>query len=95
MHLRKIGGGVAAAFGLTAALGSTAACAGTPCEDVKSQIAAKLEAKGVKAYTLDVVAADEVKDQKVVGSCEGGTKKIVYSKGTAAAATSEPPAANP
>jgi hypothetical protein len=89
MQLLKIGGGV------VAVLGFTAVWAGTPCEDVKSQIAAKLEAKGVKAYTLDVVATDDVKDQKVVGSCEGGTKKIVYSRGTAAAATSEPPAAKP
>jgi hypothetical protein len=89
MNLLKIGGGVVAVLGLTSAW------AGTPCEDIKSQIATKLEAKGVKAYTLDVVANDDVKDQKVVGSCEGGTKKIVYSRGTAAAATSEPPAANP
>jgi hypothetical protein len=50
------------------------------CDDLKSEIAAKLDAKGVKNYTLDIVAADEVKDQTVVGSCEGGTKKIVYKR---------------
>ena len=63
------------------------------CEDVKSEIAAKLDAKGVKAYTLDIVADDAVKDQKVVGSCEGGTKKIVYTR--RGAAPSQTPAANP
>ena len=48
--------------------------------ELKSEIAAKLDAKGVKNYTLNIVAAEEVKDQKVVGSCDGGTKRIVYSR---------------
>lgn len=51
------------------------------CDALKDEIEAKLKAKGVKAYTLDVVPADQVKDQKVVGSCDGGTKKIVYKRG--------------
>ena len=56
------------------------AVAGTPCEDLKGEIAKKLDAKGVKAYTLDIVAKDKEGEGKVVGSCEGGTKKIVYSR---------------
>jgi hypothetical protein len=59
---------------------SSAAFAAKPCEELKSEIAAKLDARNVKGYTLDVVAADAVGDRKVVGSCEGGKKKIVYSK---------------
>jgi len=54
--------------------------AGTPCGEVKASIAAKLDAKGVKDYTLDVVATAEVADQKVVGSCDAGAKKIVYQR---------------
>ena len=50
------------------------------CEELKSEIAAKLDAKGVKNYTLEIVPADSVKDEKVVGSCEGGTKRIVYKR---------------
>jgi hypothetical protein len=42
---------------------------------LKSEIAAKLHAKGVKAYSLEALAKDEVKDQTVVGSCDGGSKK--------------------
>jgi hypothetical protein len=49
-----------------------------PCEELKSEIAAKIDANGVKNYTLEIVANDQVGDRKVVGSCEGGTKKIVY-----------------
>lgn len=56
------------------------AFAGKNCEELKSEIGAKLDAKGVKSYTLDIIAAAEVNDQKVVGSCEGGTKKITYKR---------------
>jgi outer membrane lipoprotein-sorting protein len=51
------------------------------CEELKSEVAAKLEAKGVKNAQLEIVGTEEVKDQKVVGSCEGGKKKITYKKG--------------
>ena len=51
------------------------------CEDLKGEIDAKLQQKGVKSYTLDIVSNEEVKDQKVVGSCDGGTKKITYKRG--------------
>lgn len=60
-----------------------------PCEELKSEIAAKLDGKGVKGYSLDIVAKDqELAEGKAVGTCEGGTKKIVYKKGAAAAAPS-------
>lgn len=49
-----------------------------PCEELKAEIAAKIDANGVKNYTLEIVANDQVGERKVVGSCEGGTKKIVY-----------------
>jgi hypothetical protein len=51
-----------------------------PCEELKNEIGAKLEAKGVVNYTLEIVPADQVKDQKVVGSCDGGKNKITYSR---------------
>jgi hypothetical protein len=60
------------------ALASTPTFAAKPCEELKAEIEKKLEAKGVKAYSLEIVANAEVADQKVVGSCDGGTKKIVY-----------------
>ncbi len=53
------------------------------CEELKSEIAAKLDAKGVKSYQLDIVANADVKDQTVVGTCEGGSKKITYQRGEA------------
>ena len=52
--------------------------AAKPCEELKSEIASKLDAKGVKSYSLEIVAKDQDAEGKVVGTCEGGTKKIVY-----------------
>jgi hypothetical protein len=57
------------------------------CEELKVEIATKLDAKGVKGYTLDIVAKDKDAEGKVVGTCEGGTKKIIYTKAPAPAAT--------
>ena len=54
--------------------------AGKSCEELKSEIAKKLEANGVKSYSLDVVVKNKDTDGKVIGTCEGGSKKIVYRK---------------
>ncbi len=62
---------------------SASAWAAKPCDELKGEIDAKLQAKGVKSYTLEIVANDAAKDQKVVGSCEGGAKKIVYTRASA------------
>jgi hypothetical protein len=51
-----------------------------PCEELKNEIDAKLKEKNVANYSLEVVPADQVKDQKVVGSCDGGKNKIIYTK---------------
>ena len=64
----------------TALISASAFAEIKPCEELKSEIEAKLNEKGVKGYTLEIVAADQVKDQKVVGSCDGGKKKIVYTR---------------
>ena len=54
---------------------------GKSCDELKMEIAAKIEANKVKNYELTIVKNDEVKkDDKVVGSCEGGTKKIIYTR---------------
>ena len=62
------------------ALAGSSAFAAKACEELKTEIAAKLDAKKVTGYALDIVAADKAGDAKVVGSCEGGARKIVYTK---------------
>ena len=51
------------------------------CDELKAEIEAKVKANGVKAFTLTVVPNDQVGDEKVVGSCDGGTKKITLKIG--------------
>lgn len=51
------------------------------CDDLKAEIEAKIQGHGVKSYTLEIVDTNQVKDQKVLGSCAGGAKKVVYKKG--------------
>jgi len=77
----------------SAALLLSAACfaAVKPCAELKDEIDKKLQDKGAKSYTLDIVDKDKQADGQVVGTCDGGTKKIVYTKG-AAPAKEAPPA---
>lgn len=67
-------------FAVALMLALPAAWAGKSCDELKTEVAGKLDAKGVKNYTLDVVATADVKDQKVVGRCEGGAKKLIYTR---------------
>lgn len=65
------------------------------CEEVKAQIDAKLQAKGVTSYTLEIVPVDAAQNApaaasgvaapktsggKVVGNCDNETKQIIYSR---------------
>ncbi|WP_144180728.1 MULTISPECIES: DUF1161 domain-containing protein [unclassified Pseudomonas] len=61
-------------------LASGALAAGKPCEELKAEIAAKLDAKGVTGYKLEIVKKGDPAG-KVIGSCEAGTKEIVYRRG--------------
>ena len=69
------------AFTLSLCAVAIPALARTSCEDVKARIEAKIQAKGVKAFTLTIVPKDEKTDLRVVGTCDGDTKKIIYKRG--------------
>ncbi len=51
------------------------------CEELKSEIAAKLVAAGVATFVLDIVDKDRPGPGKIIGRCENGTKRIVRRKG--------------
>jgi hypothetical protein len=51
------------------------------CNELKGEIEAKIKKNGVEKFSLDVVEADKQAEGKVVGTCDGGTKKIVYKRG--------------
>ena len=51
------------------------------CEELKGEIDAKIKKNGVEKFSLDIVDANAQAEGKVVGTCDGGTKKIVYKRG--------------
>ena len=51
------------------------------CGELKGEIEAKIKKSGVEKFTLDIVEKDAQADGKIVGTCDGGTKKIVYKRG--------------
>ncbi len=63
---------------LLSATCATAHAAPKPCDELKAEIAAKLDEKGVKGYEIAAVENDKVGDAKVIGSCDGGSKKLTY-----------------
>ena len=62
-------------------LAAAPALARKDCNELKAEIDAKIKANGVQTYTLEIVPQDQEADGKVVGTCDGGTKKIVYKRG--------------
>lgn len=66
------------------------------CEALKTRVDAKLQAKGVPSYTLEIVAIENASIAagaasavpstksnigKPVGTCDGGTKRLIYTRG--------------
>ena len=47
------------------------------CNEVKAEIDAKITARGVTGYFLQVVDTPNAKEGKIVGTCGGGAKQIV------------------
>jgi len=87
MMKRSLAAALVLSASICASIGASAQTGPKPCEDLKAEIAKKLDAKGVMNYTLTIVDKGKESETpgKIVGSCEGGTKSIVYSKMTAAA----------
>ncbi len=50
------------------------------CEELKSEIAAKLVAAGVSSFFLDIADKGRTGAGKIIGSCENGTKRVVRRK---------------
>ncbi len=52
------------------------------CEELKAEIEAKLDAKGVKNATVIIIGKnDPARGSIVVGSCERGEKAVAYKLG--------------
>ena len=68
---------------LCSALATTVLAAPKVCEELKKEIEVKIQANAVPSYTLEIVSKEEADKHDVamvVGTCENGTKAIVYQK---------------
>lgn len=72
---------VAAAVVVGMALAGPALAQRKDCGELRGEIEAKIKKNGVDKFTLDVLEKDAQADGKVVGTCDGGAKKIVYKRG--------------
>ena len=75
---------IVVAVALSAPLCLTAQTGPKPCEDLKAEIAKKLDDKGVTNYTLTIADKGKEPDGKIVGTCGGGKQSIVYTRTTPA-----------
>jgi len=51
------------------------------CNELKAEIDAKITKNGVQVFTTTIVDKDAPEDGKVVGTCDGQSRKIVYKRG--------------
>ncbi|MCK0745714.1 DUF1161 domain-containing protein [Chromohalobacter nigrandesensis] len=62
------------------------------CDALQDEIEAKIRANGVEDFELDIIASERVDEDgvreddalaggDVVGSCDGGTRKVIYRRG--------------
>lgn len=64
-------------------LATSAFAAPKDCEELRKEIEVKIQARAVPSYTLEIVSKEEAEKHDiamVVGSCENGTKAIVYQR---------------
>jgi hypothetical protein len=64
-------------------LATSAVAAPKDCEDLRKEIEVKIQAKAIPSYTLEIVSKEEADKHDVamvVGTCENGTKAIIYQK---------------
>ena len=78
----------AAAF---AAWSGSASAQALSCEELRAEVEAKIRSNGVKVFAVEIVDSTSKPQGQVVGTCERGTKQLVYSREiTSAASASEP-----
>jgi hypothetical protein len=66
------------------------------CEELRAQIESKIRSTGAAEFTVSIVDAGASAPGKIVGSCDRGGKKLVYTQvGPPAAGTKAPPEATP
>ncbi|MGJ7528051.1 DUF1161 domain-containing protein [Variovorax sp. GB1P17] len=65
------------------------------CEDLRTRIESSIAAAGVTRFTVTIVDANASANGQTVGSCELGSKKVMYERDVGPGSTAAPSAARP
>ena len=68
---------------ICAVLATSAVAEPKDCEELRKEIEVKIQANAVPSYTLEIVSKEEADKHDaamVVGTCENGTKAVIYQK---------------
>ena len=56
------------------------------CEDLRAQVESKIRSTGVAEFTVSIVEASASAPGKIVGTCDQGSRKLLYTQAKSAAA---------
>lgn len=82
-------------LGLAALAPAHSVAAPLDCEVLITQINDKLRQRGVAHYTLEAVPLEAEAPGRTVGQCQGGTRKVIYTRVPAPAAAGTTASASP
>ena len=60
------------------------------CEDLRAEVESKVRGANVAQFTVSIVEASASEPGKVVGNCDRGSKKLLYTQSNSAAGTKTP-----
>ncbi len=66
------------AIATTVALLQASACHAFSCDELRSDVEARIRAAGVTAFSVSVADASAPSTGRVVGTCDRGAKKLLY-----------------
>jgi Protein of unknown function (DUF1161) len=59
------------------------------CEDLRAEVESKIRSTGVAQFTVSIVEASASAPGKVVGTCDQGSKKLLYTQAKSVAASAK------
>jgi Protein of unknown function (DUF1161) len=62
------------------------------CEDLRTEVESKIRSTGVAQFTVSIVEASASTPGKIVGTCDQGSRKLLYTQAKSAAAGAKAPA---
>jgi hypothetical protein len=62
------------------------------CEELRAKVEAKIRGNGVTVFAVEIIESTSKPQGQVVGTCERGTKQLVYSPGSSKTGSPSEPA---